>query len=144
MESVGTWGAGWVGREAAGAGENVFERLSVAGVRGTGVSGFVKGWDFPLLLPLKIGRARSVERKLGGGLRGKRLVAHSPFKVYRRVKGVGHTQVAPPMGSSLARNAQRFYPSKPCCALLLTLANNLANRSAEKWPAPQQNRRKSA
>lgn len=141
---MGRWGAGWVGRKAAGAGENVFERLSVAGVRGTGVSGFVKGWDFPLLLPLKTGRARSVERKLGGGLRGKRLAAHSPFKVYRRVKGVGHTQVALKCFSGLARNAQRFHPSKPCGAFLLALANNLANSSAEKWPASQQNSRKTA
>ena len=45
-ESVGRWGAGWVGREAAGAGENFFERLGVAGVRGIGGSGWVEDWGF--------------------------------------------------------------------------------------------------
>lgn len=62
---MGRWGAGWVGREAAGAGENFFERLGVAGARGIGVSGFVEDWGFPKLLPGKSGRARAGERKLG-------------------------------------------------------------------------------
>ena len=72
------------------------------------------------------------------------MAAHSPFKVFRRVKGVGHTQVALKCFSGLARNAAPFHPSRPCCALFSVLANNLANRSAEKWPEPQKNRRKTA
>jgi len=62
---VGGWGAGWVGRKAAGAGENFFERLSVAGVRGMGVSGLWRVKGFLIQLPGKSGSARSVERKLG-------------------------------------------------------------------------------
>lgn len=59
------WGAGWVGRQATGAGENFFERLGVAGVRGIGGSGWVEDWGFPKLLPGKSGRARAGEQKLG-------------------------------------------------------------------------------
>lgn len=62
---MGRWGAGWVGRKAAGAGRNFSEGLSVAGARGIRVSGSVEDWGFPKLLPWKIGSARSVERKLG-------------------------------------------------------------------------------
>lgn len=81
-----------------------------------------------------------MEQKLGERLRGERLAAHSPFKVFRRVKVISYTQVAPPMGSGLARNAARFHPSKPCCALFSVLANNLANRSAEKVREAQKNK----
>lgn len=63
---MGRWGAGWVGRKAAGDGENFFERLSVVRAGGIEVSGFVEDWGFPKLLPGKSGNARSVERKLGG------------------------------------------------------------------------------
>ncbi len=104
-----------MGRKAAGLAKR-FERLSVAWRRGTGVSGFVKGWTFSLLLPLKTGRARSVDRNWGG-LR-EEIGYHSPFKVYRRVKGVGHTQVALEVLQLGFRNAQRFHPSKPCGAFL--------------------------
>jgi len=75
-----------VGREAAGVGENLSERLSVAGVRGIGVSGFVEDRAF---LNFYRGKAEGQEQgsKNWGRTAGEEIGC--PFTVQGFPKGEG-------------------------------------------------------